>query len=143
MTYVSPYGKIAGLRERLAKFRERLCTDRSLPFLGMGIVADLEVVVRLLSVQEFVDDLRTKGDEEQARWADELAGLIDTADEHEQLIADIERTVRVEPDQEYAAAIEQAAGEAKAIRQVLEETGALAADDTETDVPALLRALLS
>jgi hypothetical protein len=141
--YVSPYGKIAGLAERLAKFRQRLCTDRSLPWQGTGLIADLEVVVRLLNVQEFVDDLRVHGDEEQARWAAELLEIIEDADEHERLIEEIEQAVPVAAGQEYGAAIAEAAALGDRMRAVLVEVGALAENDTETDPVAMLRALLS
>lgn len=144
--YVSPYGQIAGLAQRLAAFRERLCTDRSVPWQGTGLIADLEVVVRLLNVREFVDDLSLNGNGEQARWAAELLDIIDTADEHEQLLGDIEAVVPVGTGQEYAEAVEIAARkavQADAVRAVLVNVGALAPGDTDTDLPSLVRALLS
>ena len=144
--YVSPYGKIEGLAQRLADFRLRLIRPGgNLPFYG-GMVADLEVVLRLLNAREFAEWLRVHGDDEQARFAVEILAALDEQGEMDDLISDIERVVPVAEGQEYAEAVEGVAGKAvryDAVRAVLVNCGALAADDTETNVPDLIRALLA
>lgn len=44
MTYESPYGKQEGLRERIQQWIDRLSKDQSLPWVGLGLIADLEAV---------------------------------------------------------------------------------------------------
>lgn len=142
-TYVSPFGKLEQLHERLAKFRRRLCERGSGTFVGLGPIADLELVMRLISAREFVEWLRVNGDQEQARWAADILEEMDRGEDYGRLTDEIERVVPVAPGQEYGEAVEQAAALGERMRAVLVETGALADDDTATDPAALLRALLS
>lgn len=48
--YVSPHGKPEGLRKRLEYWAERMSTDPSLPWAGLGIIADIRAAI------EFVPD---------------------------------------------------------------------------------------
>lgn len=48
MTYESPYGKRLGLRERIADWVEQLGTDKTLPWVGLGLIADLRLVAEVL-----------------------------------------------------------------------------------------------
>lgn len=41
MTYVSPYGKPEGMADRLREHVRRLGTDKSLPWVGLGLCDDL------------------------------------------------------------------------------------------------------
>jgi hypothetical protein len=139
------HGEIEGLPERLADWLKRTKYDKSLPWVGLGIVADLEAVVRLLSLEEFGQWLRTHPDAELQRWGDEV---LDAAGDRDALLATIDEHL---PEGETATAAVELAGtaivtaatELDAIRGVLIQCGALTAGDTETDVPALLRALLA
>lgn len=144
--YVSPYGKIEGLARRLADFRRKLNTPgHGLPFYG-GMVADLEVVVRFLNATEFAEWLRVNGDSEQARFAVEILDALDDQEMHEEMLEDIEKVVPVAVGQDYADAVGDVAGKAvqyDVVRAVLENCGALQPGDTTTDVPGLLRVLLS
>lgn len=144
--YVSPYGKLEGLHERLLSWRRQLRAPGShRPFYG-GMAADLEVILRLLNAREFAEWLRQHGDDEQARWAVDILEALDERGELDELLTDIDRVVPVKPDQVYAEAVEQVAKRAlqfDLVRAVLENTGALSPGDTETDVPGLIRALLS
>ena len=46
MTYKSQYGQPEGLRDRLGEWANRLGNDKSLPWAGLGLIADLEAAVR-------------------------------------------------------------------------------------------------
>lgn len=48
MTYNSPYGKAEGLRDRLQDWIKRLSEDKSLPWIGLGLIADLNAAVAAL-----------------------------------------------------------------------------------------------
>lgn len=140
--YVSPYGHLSGLRHRLRRALDRLGTDRSLPWVGLGLVNDLEVTLQLLNLQEFAEWLRVSGPPEHRAFADDiladqftLEAVRDACDSAGQ---------RNEPDP--VKAVENLQAELGAyddMRRVLVDTGALADDDTETPLPDLLRALLS
>jgi len=41
MTYESPYGKAEGLADRMDKWAERASKDKTLPWIGLGIIADM------------------------------------------------------------------------------------------------------
>lgn len=143
--YRSPYGQPAGLLDRLATLRKRLVEPGG-PFVGLGPIADLDLVMKFLNVREYGEWLVANGDNEQARWGREILNQGDRADDAESLEADIERVLPVAVGQEYADAVEGAARKAiqyDTVRAVLEQVGALAPGDQATDVPALIRALLS
>lgn len=134
------YGEIAQLPERMAYWKERLSSDRGLPWAGLGLIKDLDAIMRLLTLGEFAEWLRTHPDNELQRWADEVR---DAAEDRDTLIAATVDNLPTEPGR----SIEQditAAGETIAdVRRVLVDAGALAADDTQTPVADLIRALLS
>jgi len=96
-----------------------------------------------LTLAEFAVHLRTHGDDEQWQWGAAILDLTRKAEQLETLQSDIEQALPVAPGQEYADAVQRSAKLGDDVRAVLEECGALAKDDTETDVPALLRALLA
>jgi len=139
--YDPPYGKITGLPERIGRWLDRLKSP-SLPWIGLGLIEDLRMVMRILSLREFGEFLRSRAGID-SEWGDEIIAAADAADELDQLQADIEKAVPVAVGQEYADAVEQAAKLGDRMRAVLVETGALADDDTVTDPADLLRALLS
>lgn len=139
--YVSPHGHLAGLRERLLRWCDRLGRDRSLPWAGLGIVNDLEVVVQLLNMREFAEWLRTNGDPAHARFADEIIEAQDAlADAGYQAPALADNVQGLDDENRQNEAQAMVLGD---VRQVLVEYGALASDDRETPLPDLLRALLS
>jgi hypothetical protein len=143
--YVSPYGAMAGLAERIAALSKRLRQPGYGNFVGLGPCADLEVVMRLLNLREFIDHLNVNGDDEQRRWAAEMLAALDEVDEADSLYEDIDRVLPVKPGDFYGEAVEVAAKKAvvyDAMRAVLEQVGAIDSDDTTTDLPALIRALL-
>lgn len=144
--YVSPYGRLAGLDERMAALCKRCRQNDGRPFVGLGIIADLELVMRLLSLREYAEWLAVHGDDEQRRWSADILELQDRDEENDQCFADIERVVPVGADQPYAEAVEAVAAKAiqfDVVRATLVNCGALTADDTDTDIPALLKALLA
>lgn len=48
MTYESKYGQIEGLPDRLEAAATRLGRDKALPWVGMGLIADLEAAAAAL-----------------------------------------------------------------------------------------------
>lgn len=145
MTYVSPYGQIPGLPGRLADWLHRLRTDRTLPWVGLGLIHDLEALMQLLDLQEFAEWLRTKGDPAHAQFADAILRDQFTLEAVREAV-DIAgyRTVS-DPVKAIETLDQECRGHealADQMRQVLIDTGALAPDDTVTPLPDLLRALL-
>lgn len=158
--YVSPYGKPQGLAARLLEWAERMATDRSLPWAGLGIIEDLKLSAKVLNSREFLEHLRVHGDGEQAQFAQELLDMVDTVEACESAVyvagdrrdlgadgrwTDPPRAIEILAGQvdEQEAAAAKAEQDFADVRAVLVQTGALAADDTETPVADLLRALLS
>lgn len=143
--YVSPYGKIGQLPQRLA----RLVANWRQPggtFIGLGPIADLELVMQLLSLREYGQWLQVHGEGDQKQWGDEIIMALDDQEDSDQAFADIERVVPVGADQPYADAVEAVAAKAvkyDVVRATLINMGALAEGDTETDIPALLTALFA
>lgn len=140
--YVSPHGHLAGLRDRLAKWVDRMGRDRSLPWVGLGLVNDLEVALQLLNLQEFAEWLRVNGPPEHRDFADDI--LSDQFTLEAVRDACDSAGYRDEPD--VVRAIERLDDDSRIadkLRHVFVEVGALDAKDTETDLVALLRALLS
>ena len=137
--YASPYGQLRGLPQRLAQWRARLGTDRTLPWVGTGLIADLEATMRLLNLREFADHLRVNGTPEQQAFAADILADQDTLEAVRQAVDTAGK--RDVPDP--VRAIEIMDDEQRAVRRVLIECGALAADDEDTDVAGLVRALLS
>ena len=142
MTYVSPYGRFEGLPERLQDWIARLGRDRSLPWAGLGLINDLEAVVKLLNLTEFAEWLRVNGPLDQQRFGDDI--LADQFTLEAVRDACDSAGYRDEPD--VVRAVERLDVDSRAVdrlRNVLVEVGALDAADTQTDLAALLRALLS
>ena len=140
--YVSPHGHLSGLRDRLAKWVERMGRDRSLPWVGLGVVNDLEVTLQLLNLREFAEWLRVNGPPEQQGFAADILADQETLEAVRQA-ADM-AGYRDEPDP--VRVVERLDDEVRALdamRAVLVEKGALANDDYDTPLPDLLRALLS
>lgn len=139
--YVSPHGHVAGLAERLAKWMDRCGRDKTLPWVGLGLIADLEVAVQLLNMREFAEWLRTHGDPAHARFADEIMHAQDAlaiAGYHTPSLAENIDGLDDENRENEKQAIELAE-----VRKVLVQTGALSADDKDTPMSALVMALLS
>lgn len=68
MTYESPYGKPEGLRDRLAEWVQRLSNDRNLPWVGLGLIDDLDAAT---AMQDRIDSLFKAikhGDFEHQNW---------------------------------------------------------------------------
>ena len=137
--YVSPHGCVSGLRDRLALAVERLRADRTLPFVGLGLIEDLEVVLQLLNLREFAEWLRVSGAPEHRSFALDILADQDTVAATRQAVDTAGHRNESDP----VRAIEKMDDEIRAVRRVLIECGALASDDETTSVPALLRALLS
>lgn len=152
MTYRSPYGRLdAGLRDRLAGLVATLRTDRQHPFIGLGALADLELIMSLLNKREFLDWLHVHGPDDQRRFAEELRANVDTAEACEDAAAHAEMVPTKlgdwpDPVQAIEAldkVAQAATRDYDAVREVLVDVGALEADDADTPVADLLRALLS
>lgn len=158
--YVSPYGKPQGLAARLLEWAERMATDRSLPWAGLGIIEDIKLAAKFFNSREFLEHLRVHGDGKQAQFAQELLDTVDTVEACESAVyvagdrrdlgadgkwTDPPRAIEILAGQvdEQEAAAAKAEQDFADVRAVLVQTGALAADDTETPVADLLRALLS
>jgi hypothetical protein len=157
MAYASPYGRPLGLRARLARHRANL-SDRSYPWHGMGLIADVELIMRFLDKREWLESLRTNPDPDAQRFADELLADTETLDAV-QLAANGVRTpiaanaadaAHRAPTYDPVATVEQldeaaqsALGAYRQVRTVLEQAGV--ADDATTDeeLPGLIRALLA
>lgn len=142
LPYQSPYGHASGLPGRLRQWIDRLGTDRTLPWVGLGLIRDLEVTLRLLNLQEFAEHLRVNGTPEQQAFADEILADQFTLEAVRQAVDTA--GYRDEPD--VVRAVERLDDDSRIadkLRHVFVEVGALDAKDTETDLVALLRALLS
>ena len=50
--YDSPFGKAEGLSKRLKEWSERLGKDGSLPWVGLGLIADLSLASEMLEKDE-------------------------------------------------------------------------------------------
>lgn len=139
--YVSPHGHLVGLRGRLQRWVERMGTDRSLPWVGLGLVADLEVLMRLLNLREFAEWLKVHGPAEHQAFADDILRDQETIEAVHDALKHAGHEVS-DPVQGVEA-LDDEVRQVDAIRQVLVDTGALAADDQDTKLPDLLRALLA
>lgn len=142
--YASPYGKAAGLADRLAMWRDRLATDRTVTWFGTGLIADLELAMRLLDLREYAEWLKLHGPPEHQAFADDILSDQDTVDSVRQAVDTAGYRHVSDPVKAVEMLDEESRGERIAdVRKVLVDMGALAADDLETNLPDLLRALLS
>lgn len=151
MTYVSPYGRLdADLPRRLAALSETLRRPGFGAFVGSGPIADLEALMRFLNSREFLEYLRTRGNDTESRFAGELLRDQETL-EAVQLAADCaQETSQPHSGADPVAIIEELDGalssaryDYRQVRRVLVDLGALADDDETTPVADLLRALLA
>lgn len=140
------YGQIAGLPGRIAYWVERTCKDASLPWVGLGLIADLEAVLRLLSLEEFGEWLRTQPDDKLAEWGNAVLEAVDVMAQHDRLVEDIDDATEHTGDTPPDELVKQLADDRRQfenIREALVETGALSADDRTTDLAGLVRALMA
>lgn len=144
------YGAPAGMRARLANWQRILTRDRSLPWVGTGLIEDLRTTMQLLNLREFAEWLRVHGPAEHREFAEEIlrneeyVEAVDDAAERVQAIDG--RPFILHPAATITALDEKALAaraDYDAVRDVLVECGALADDDEETPVADLLRALLA
>lgn len=101
------------------------------------LIYDLEVLVRLLNLREFADWLRVHGDATQSQFSAEIHDALDDSEVLDGVCDSVGESVHG------VAELVDKAKLADATRQALVECGALDANDTETSVPDLIRALLS
>jgi hypothetical protein len=138
------YGKIEGLTGRIGDWLHRVKYDKSTPWAGLGLCADLEVILRLLSLEEFGQWLRSHSDDELQRWGIEVLDAADAVADLDAMQDEIVKRMGGDDTTEpYLNIVERVANERDDVRKVLIECGALAPDDTDTNVPDLLRALLA
>ena len=142
MAYESPFGKPRGLVGRLADWADRMGKDRSLPWAGLGIIEDLRLMVQVLDKREWLEAMRLSDDPDAQRFARELLADNETVEAAEGAAYNAHH-VSDEAADDPVRAIEELDARLVRIRGVLVSTGALADDDTETDLADLLRALLS
>lgn len=133
-------GGIRGLPQRMAEWLS-LANTPGTAWLGQGRHKDLELIVRLLSLNEFGQFLRTHSDAELAQWGLEVLEAAEAADELEALQDDIDQALPNAPT--YHGAVVIAGETISSVRAVLVHAGALAEDDTETPIAGLVAALLS
>lgn len=146
---MTDYGNPAGLPGRLAEWCRRMRYDRQLPWAGLGIIADLELLVQILNKTEWLDAMLRSDDPDAQRFARELLADNETVEAVE-LAASRAEHVDADCSADPVQTIENLDGrcgvltrESDGVRHVLVEVGALADDDEETDIAALLRALLA
>lgn len=151
--YVSPYGLPSGLSGRLLAWVDRMGKDRSLPWVGLGVLEDMVLASRILNSREFLESLLVGGTGEQADYARELLADADTLDAIGDAIGHIEGlppgpgpgpeiTDPVVAIEELDAAAARARREIEAIRDVLVEAGALTPGDRTTPLADLVRLLM-
>lgn len=61
------YGKISGLRERLDEWMHSLSHDHALPWVGLGLIDDLEAMARYMD-GERTDPVVVEDEDEFAGW---------------------------------------------------------------------------
>lgn len=151
MTYDPRYGELRGLVDRLGEWAQRMKTDRSLPWAGTGIIKDIEAAMKHLNSREFLENLRVTGTGDEPQYATEALEALDTVEAAENAVynadfdlgeggsyTDPPKAIEILDKAATAATTEN-----EAIRDILVEIGALGAQDNETSVPDLLRALLA
>ncbi len=107
------------------------------PLQGM---ADLELVMQLLDLREFADWLRTHGAPDQTRCAADIISQVDTIDALDDAVA---YAGGLATSDDPVKALEDMTGDLRGVRDVLVSVGALEAQDYDTPLPDLLRALLA
>ena len=107
--------------------------------------------MKFLNLREYGEWLRAKGSAPLHEYGDEILDMLDAADCEEQACDLEEQTCDLVqeklPERDtYSASIEAAAAQIADladVRQALVDFGALADDDTETDIGDLVRALIA
>lgn len=135
-------GGIRGLPQRMAEWLS-LANAPGTNWLGFGRHRDLELIVRLLSLNEFGQWLRTHTDDDLQQWGLEVIEAAEASDELEALRGTIDDALPRNSAPTYKGAVEIAGETITNVRAVLVDIGALAPEDTETPISDLLRALLA
>lgn len=144
MSYQSPFGKTDGLATRLASWISRMSGDRSLPWVGLGLIYDLRCVMRLLTLPEFAEWLHLHPDGDLAQWAGPIREAIAASDELDALqdkIDDQPGPHDEAAEEAYDESVERLGDEAKELANVRAELvrlGVLADDDVATRPSQLL-----
>ena len=97
--------------------------------------------VRSLTLEEFGEHLRVKGGPD-SHWGGAVLELCDQVKDYERIETAVDTHLPAS-GMTYEKDVEQAGKALADVRALLVEAGALAADDTETALPDLVRALLS
>ena len=145
MAYESPYGRPEGLAERLAEWERRLATDSTYPWTGTGILEDLKLAAQVLNLEEFAQRLRTIGSEREREFADEILRNGETIEAMEGAtrsagLANYDPVAAIET---LTRERDEARRKMRAVRLALAEKGVLDVSDDQTELPDLLRVLLS
>lgn len=135
-------GGIRGLPQRMAEWLS-LANNPGTTWLGMGRHADLGLIVRLLSLNEFGQWLRTHSDDELQQWGLEVLEAAEAKDELEALEGEVATNLPGPEGTSYQGAVRIAGETITNVRAVLVDIGALAPEDTDTPISDLLRALLA
>lgn len=143
--YKSPYGQPRGLRARMASHINKL-GQSGLPWHGLGLLADVRLLMQMLNKREWLEKLRASDDPDAQEFA---AELLDDCDELE-TVDDAASRVQGLPDEKHALPavetlerLDARAQDYERIRHVLVELGVLDASDRETPVADLVRAVLA
>ncbi len=148
--YVSPFGKPAGLPQRLLDACAALGKGRELPWIGTGVIEDLKLAAKILNLTEFAEHLRVNGTPEQQAFADEILADQETLEAAADAGSRIKAEIGVDhsPDDPVDAieTLDKVACAAqednRAVRRVLVQIGALEDGDDETPTAGLVKALL-
>lgn len=98
---------------------------------------------QILTLAEFAERLRMNGTSEEQRFAKEILDNEDDLDAAYQAALAAQPYLGETELNDPVAVVEEFHRRLEALRNVFVEVGALAKGDTESDLPALLRALLS
>lgn len=126
-------------------------TDRSIPWLGTGLIQDIELVMQILNLREFAEWLRTNGPPEHARFAREILSMEETLEAFECATDRVKADIACDPPATDPVSVVEvldatacdAQRQLDRMRDVFCSVYALEDGDEETDLPDLLRALLS
>ncbi len=143
--YVSPFGKIKGLASRLAKWPKQL-GHHGYPWVGTGIIKDLELAAQILNRREWLEALRVSDDPAAQEFAAELLDDDEELDAVYDAARHVQGLPRADSDRDAVETIEQldkVATDYEGVRSLLVEMGVLEADDRTTPVADLLRVVLS
>lgn len=149
MTYASPYGSPVGLRARLVKHRAALGAKHH-PWLGLGLVADLDLIMQFLDKHEWLEAMRTGSDPKLAEFATDLQrdqetldAAYDAAEHARALPTDVDTLDPVAVIEHLDAEADKHEAFGRRVRDTLEQLGIVDADTPDEDIPALLTALLA